>query len=159
MSDALLVTLVLLPVALTFLLKSSGAAGFLALCGGFAVIALSGSDIQHLVGKTKITSLTSNDVDLLLLIAPLLMTLLLTFKGAGGKSQRWLQLIPALCAGGLLATVAAPMFNDALNINIADSPFWKDVQNFQSYIVSIGLLASLLLIWSGSSRLHTKKHK
>ncbi len=159
MSDALLATLVFLPVVLVFLLKSNGAAGFLALCGGFAVITLSGSDIQHLVGKTKITSLTSNDVDMIFLIAPLLLTLLLTFKAVGGKNQRLFQLIPALCAGGLLAVVAAPMFNDALNINIADSPIWKHLQNIQSYIVAVGLLTSLLLIWASGSRLPAKRHK
>ena len=161
MADALLATLVLLPAVLTLILKSNAAVSFLALCGGFAVITLSGSDIEHLIGKTKITSLTSNDVSLILLIVPLLLTLLLTYKAAPGNKQRLLQAIPALCAGGLLAAVAAPMFSDSLNTNLPDSQFWKELQNAQSYIVGAGLLASLLLIWSASfinSRPH-KKHK
>lgn len=161
MADALLATLVLLPAVLTLILKSNAAVSFLALCGGFAVITLSGSDIEHLIGKTKITSLTSNDVSLILLIVPLLLTLLLTYKGASGNKQRLLQAIPALCAGSLLAAVAAPMFSDSLNTNLPDSQFWKELQNAQSYIVGAGLLASLLLIWSASfinSKPH-KKHK
>src|SRR5581483_4454574 len=98
MADALLATLILLPAVLTFLLKSNAATAFLALCGGFAVITLSSSDIQHLIGKTKITSLTSNDVSLILLLVPLFLTLLLTFRNAVGGKRRLLQLIPALCA-------------------------------------------------------------
>jgi hypothetical protein len=43
MSDALLATLILLPAVLAFFLKSNAALGFLALCGGFAAITLSGS--------------------------------------------------------------------------------------------------------------------
>lgn len=162
MADALLATLVLLPVVITFLLKSNAAVSFLALCGGFAVITLSGGDIQHLIGKTKITSLTSNDVSLILLLVPLLLTLLLTYKNVAGGSRRLLQLVPALCAGGLLAAVAAPMFSDSLNTNLSGSEFWKELENIQSYIVSAGLLVSLLLIWSGgfaSTKPHAKKHK
>ncbi|MBX4188501.1 hypothetical protein KW792_00165 [Candidatus Saccharibacteria bacterium] len=162
MTDALLATLILVPLVLTFFLKSNAALGFLALCGGFAAITLSGSDIEHLVGQTKITSLTSNDVDLLLLAVPLLLTLFFTFGSSGGKNQRWLQLLPALCAGGLLAVVAVPMISDLLNTNYNDSQVWKQLQNAQSYVVGVGLLSSLLLVWSNGLRhakSHRKKHK
>lgn len=162
MADALLATLILLPAVLTFFLKSNAALGFLALCGGFAAITLSGSDIEHLVGQTKLTSLTSNSVDLVLLLAPLLLTLLLTLKAAASKNQALMQIVPALCAGGLLAVVAAPMFSDSLNIDITTSPFWKDLQNIESYIVGAGLLSSLLLVWAGGlghAKSHAKKHK
>lgn len=158
MANALLAILVLLPTTLAYLLKSNAAVSFLALCGGFAAITLSGSDIEHLVGKTRITSLTSNDVSLILLIAPLLLTLLLTYRFVHGKRSRLFQLIPALCAGGLLAVVAAPMFSDSLNTNLSDSRFWRDMQNIQTYIVGLGLLSSLLLIWSKGLDLRRKKH-
>ena len=162
MADALLATLILLPAVLAFFLKSNAALGFLALCGGFAAITLSGSDIQHLVGQTKITSLTSNDVDLALLAAPLFLTLLFTYGSGGAKNQRFAQLVPALLAGGLLAVVAAPMFNQILNVDITQSPIWKDLQKIESYIVGIGLLASLLLVWAGGfshAKAHSKKHR
>jgi hypothetical protein len=162
MAEALLLTLILLPAVLSFILKSNAALGFLALCGGFAVITLSGSDIQHLIGQTKITSLTSNDIDLILLTVPLILTLLFTIKAVSGKRMRFVHVIPALCDGGLLAIVAAPMFSDALNINIRSSEIWKNLQDFQSYVVSIGLLSSLFLIWASGfthAKSHRKKHK
>jgi hypothetical protein len=162
MSDALLATLILLPAVLAFFLKSNAALGFLALCGGFAAITLSGSDIEHLVGQTKITSLTSNDVDLVLLAGPLLLTLLFSLGASGAKNQRLLQIAPALLAGALLAVIAGPMFNSTLNVDITQSPLWKDLQNIESYIVGVGLLISLLLIWAGGfshAKSHRKKHK
>lgn len=160
MANILLAVLILLPAILAFLLKSNAALGFLALCGGFATITLSGSDIEHLVGQTKITSLTSNNVDLALLAVPLLLTLLLSYKYAASKNSRYFSVIPALCAGGLLAIVAAPMFSSALQINVTDSKFWQDLKEIQSYVVAIGFLASLLLVWSGGLKhSHSKKHK
>ena len=162
MSEVFLAVLILLPAVLTYLLKSNAATSFLALCGGFSVITLSGSDIEHLIGHTRITSLTSNNVDLALLLIPLLFTLLLTYKSIHSKNGRYFSIIPALCAGGLLAIVAAPMFSDSLGVDITSSSFWHDLQNIQSYVVGIGLLSSLLLLWSGSfsrGKAHSKKHK
>jgi hypothetical protein len=128
------------------------------LCGGFTVITLSGSDIEHLFGKTKITSLTSNDVDLILLIVPLLLTLFFTINSAVGKKQRLLSIVPALCGGALLAVIAAPMFDQALNVSFSQVSTWQTMQDIQSYIIGIGLLFSLLLIWS-SGFIHAKKHR
>jgi hypothetical protein len=162
MSEALLAVLVFLPAVLTYLLKSNAALSFLALCGGYSVITLSGSDIQHLFGKTKITSLTSNNIDLFLLLAPLLLTLLLTFRAVPSGRMRVIHLIPALCAGGLLAAVAGPMLSSIASSDISHLTAWKDLQNIQSWIVGAGLLSSLLIIWSSgftSAKSHSKKHK
>jgi len=158
MPEALLATLVLLPVIMAFFFKSNAALSFLALCGGFTVITLSSSDIDHLFGKTRITSLTSNDVDLILLVLPLLLTLLFTFKSVQITRTRVLHMIPALCAGTLLAIVAAPMFDEALNTSFVNIQAWKTMQDIQAYVIAIGLLFSLLLIW-GSGFSHAKSHK
>jgi hypothetical protein len=160
MADTLLAVLILLPAVLAFLLKSNAALGFLALCGGFATITLSGSDIEQLVGQTRITSLTSNNVDLALLTVPLLLTLLLSYKSVSSKNSRYFSVVPALCAGGLLAIVAAPMFSTALQVSVTNSKFWQDLKDLQAYVVAIGFLASLLLMWSGGLKHgHSKKHK
>ena len=159
MTEVFLVILVLLPVVLTFLLKSNAAVSFLALCGGFTLLTLSGSDIQQLVGKTRITSLTSNNVDLTLLALPLLLTLILTYRSVSSKRKRYLQLIPALAAGALLAIVAGPMLSSALSTDVARTAFWKDMHRAQTYIVAAGLLISLGMIWSGGLGHHSKKHK
>jgi hypothetical protein len=161
MTDVFLVALILLPMVLAYFLKSNASTAFLALCGGFTVLTLSGSDIEQLVGKTRITSLTSNNIDLALLAVPLLVTLLLTYRSVTSKNKRYFQTAPALCSGALLAIVAGPMLSDSLAINFSDSPLWKDLQNAQTYIVAIGLLSSLILTWSGhvGHSHHSKKHK
>jgi hypothetical protein len=162
MAEALLAVLIFLPAALVFLLRSDAALAFLSLCGGFAVITLSGSDIEHLVGQTKITSLTSNDVDLILLLAPALLTLIFTFRAVSSKRLRFVHLLPALAAGALLAIIAGPMMSSVVGSDVSKLTIWKDLKNAQSYIVSVGLVISLLLIWSGGfmhAKSHGKKHK
>jgi|GEM_PF-682128 len=164
MTEALLATLLFLPAVISYFLKSNAAVSFLALCGGLAVSTLSGSDIQHLFGKTKITSLTSDDVSLLLLAVPLVLSLLFTFKSVNSRGLKLVHIVPAICAGGLLAAVSAPTFSQALNINLAHSTIWKDLRSAQSFVVGLGLLVSLLLVWSGGfnhsgSHSHSKKHK
>lgn len=158
MPQALLVTLILLPAVLAFLLKSNAAVSFLALCGGFTLFTLSGSEIEQLVGQTKITSLTSNNVDLALLAIPLVITLIFTARSITSKKRRFLEIVPALCAGGLLAVVAAPMFSDALSVNFSDLQVWKQLHAAQTYIVATGLVASLLLIWTSGFN-HKGQHK
>jgi hypothetical protein len=162
MAEALLVVLIFLPAALTFILKSDAALAFLSLCGGFAVITLSGSDIEHLVGQTKITSLTSNDVDLILLLAPTLLTLIFTFRAVSSQRLRFVQLLPALAAGVLLAVIAGPMMSSTVGSDITKMTIWRDLKDAQSYIVGAGLLLSLLLIWTGGflhAKSHGRKHK
>lgn len=162
MAEILLAILVFLPAVLTYLLKSNAALGFLALCGGFTAITLSGSDIEHLFGKTKITSLTSNDVDLILLLAPLLLTLLLTFRAVAAQKMRLAHLLPAICAGCLIAIVAGPMLSSLVNSDISGLAAWKDLQNAESWIVGVGLLSSLFLIWTSGfkrAKSHSKKHR
>jgi hypothetical protein len=162
MSEALLAVLILLPAVITFLLRSNAALAFLAMCGGYAAASLSGSNIQHLVDQTKITSLTSNNVELSLLALPLLLTLLFSFRSAGTTAARVIALIPALCAGGLLAAIAAPTFSDIVSTNIIDTAAWKELKNIQSFIIGAGLLSSLLIVWAGGlshGHTHGKKHK
>lgn len=160
MDTILFIVIIFVPVALAYFLRSNGALAFLALCGGFTAMTLSGSDIQQIVDKTRITSLSSSNVDLGLLIIPLLLTLLLTPKSAPTKSLwKALHIACAVLAGGLLAIVAAPMFGNILNIDYSSSTIWKDLVRAQSYIIGIGLLLSLLLIWLNSPKGASKKHK
>ena len=160
MDSALIVVLILLPAALAYFLRSNGALGFLALCGGYTAMTLSGSDIEQLVGKTRVTSLSSSNIDLALLIAPLLLTLLFTHKSASLQpAWKAMHAVCALLAGGMLAIVAGPMLSGILNISYSDSVIWKNLQAGQSYIIGIGLLLSLLLIWLNSPKPFGKKHK
>lgn len=159
MDNLILAVAILLPLSLAYFLRSNGAASFLTLSGGFTLMTLSGGDLEQLVGKVRITSLSSSNLDLALLGLPLLLTLLLTHKSAPSSGmRRWLHAVCALLAGALLALLTAPMASDVFNTSYSASVVWKDLQKFQSTIVGVGFILSLLLVWFKGSKKSEKKH-
>ncbi|HEU5005226.1 MAG TPA: hypothetical protein VFT49_04030 [Candidatus Saccharimonadales bacterium] len=154
MPDIALAVLILVPAAITFFLKSNAALSYLALCAGFVLSTSVIGDLKHLLSETNL-SVTSDTLALVLLIAPYLLTLLVTRKVHEKGLFLYLNLIIALLGGGLLALSAGPLFGSSSNFDIVDSKFWTQLSNYQAAIIGAGAGLSLLMIWSGR---HHKKH-
>lgn len=157
MGDILLAVLVLGPLAITFLLKSNAALGFLVLCTGFVLSTSVIGDLKQLLSQLNLST-TSSTIGILLLIIPLLLTLILTRGSAGKGFKFWLQIAVALCAGGLLVLSVGPILSSLSQFDVTISSFWTDLQKIQSEVIGIGALISLLLIWFVDLRRYSK-HK
>ncbi len=155
MSDVLLAIFLFGPLAITYLLKSNAALGFLSLCAGIVLSEFVAGDVQGLLQHFNYW-LDVSRLGLILLILPPLATLILARHNLGKFPKSLAQLLAALALGGLLALEAMPMLN-SINYNFASSTLWSDIQNLQSYIIGIGAVDSLLLVWLGSFK-HYKKH-
>lgn len=155
MADIVLASLVLGPVVITYFLKSNAALGFLALCVGFVLSTSVIGDLKHLLSETNL-SVTNDTLAVVLVLGPYLITLLLARKAAHKGVASFLQLLAALAGGGLLALTVGPLLNSS-NVNVYDSSFWEQLQNYQAAIIGIGALVSLIPVWSGGFR-HSKKH-
>lgn len=154
MPDVVLAVLIFGPLALAYFLKSNAALAFLALCAGFVLITLASADAARLLNDTGIISLSRTAVSLILLVAPLILTLMLTRKSFSGHSKFILQIVPGLCAGGLLALIVVPLLSQSLHADFANSTFWNSLQKIQPEIVAVGVLSSLLMIWAGGLKRH-----
>jgi hypothetical protein len=97
-------------------------------------------------------------VELVLLIAPSVITLLLTRKSVAKRSKYYFQAVAALCAGGLLALAAVPLLTDTMQTSFSASDIWVNLQKVQASVVGVGALCSLLLIWFTSKK-HSKSKK
>ncbi len=157
MAVVVLALLVFGPAVLVWLLRANGALTFLSLATGYTVLNYSIADINRLFGQLH-TSVNSSLVSLGVLVLPTALTLLLTHH-ATPRSKRLMHLAPALAAGGLLALTAVPLLTDATTANFYSSSLWGDLQRYQSSIVGIGALVSLLLIWLEASKKSGKKSK
>lgn len=158
MADISLAVLVFGSLAITFLLKSNAALSFLALCAGFVVSTSAIGDLKHLLSEANL-SVTDSTLATILIVAPLLVTLLLTRHTHTRGIKFWLQLVVALCAGGLLALSLGPVLATSGQFDITNSRFWGNLQNIQSWVIGGGTLLSLLLIWSKSlKKKSSKKH-
>lgn len=159
MADFLLAFMIFAPLVLTFFLKSNGAYLFLSVCAGFVLVTYTANSLKSLLDSLGLTTLNSDNLGLILLLAPPVITLLLGRKAFHGPSKIVLYLIPALCAGGLLALTAAPLMANTAGVSLGDSKFWSELQEIEAGIVGAGALFSLVIVWFGGVSRLGKKHK
>ncbi len=157
MTDVLLGLLILGPAVITFLLRSHAALGFLVLCTGFVLSTSVIGDLKQLLSQADL-SVTESTLALVLLIAPLVITLLFVRGPKKNSFKFWLQIAVALCAGGLLALSVGPIISTSTNMGLSNSPIWEVLTDIQSLVIGIGAALSLMLIWSAAINHKSKKH-
>lgn len=158
MSDVLLASMILGPLALTFFLKSNAALGFLTVCLSFVLSTSVIGDLENLLSQLNLST-TSSMISIILLTLPLVLTMLLT-RGSAGKDIKFgLQLLCAFCAGGLLALSVGPVLASSTEFDVTTSSLWDQLIKVQSIVIGAGALASLLLIWFGGLKKFGKHHK
>lgn len=147
MTDVILAAIIVVPALVTFFLRSDAALSFLALCAGFVLSTSVVGGLKELLNQMDL-SVTDTTLALVLIITPLVLTLLLT-RGASRKGVKsWLQIIAALGAGGLLALSVGPLVGSSQEFDLLDSKLWDSLQEYQSLIIGVGALVSLILVWS-----------
>ena len=156
MTDVLLGALILVPVLLTFMLKSDAALGFLALSTGFVLSTSVIGDLKELLNQMNL-SVTDTTIALVLISTPLVLTLLLTRKAHSMGLMLGFSLVAALAAGGLLALSVVPLIGDSAQFNLSKSEIWPQLQSAQAAIIGVGGLLSLLLVWTSHIRKHSSK--
>jgi|SRR5581483_3253287 len=160
MAEVILIALIAAPLLLTFLLGSNAALSFLVLCTGFTAATYASGSTQHWLDHLSASGqvLSTSAVSAIMIAAPLLITLLLTRKHTP-RQKFYIQVIPALAAGGLLALALSPLLSDWLNVDFKSVSFWKQMQNQEAIIVGVGALFSLLIVWFAHGKKAGKKHK
>lgn len=156
MANILLAALLLGPFALTLILKSNAALGFLVLCTSFVLNTSVIGDLKNLLSQLNLST-TSTTLAIVLLAVPLVITMLLTRRSSRKGLKPLIHLVIALCAGGLLALSIVPILSSSLQSDLISSSFWSNLQKIQSEIIGIGALLSLLLIWFSSGKHHKLK--
>lgn len=160
MAEIILFALVLSPLVLAYILRSNAALGFLALCTGFTAATYASGSTQHWLDHLSTSGqlLSDNAVNLLMIVLPIALTLLLTRKHI--KRRRfYLQIVPALASGGLLAVSIAPLLSDWINVDVTSVNFWSQLEQRQAVIVGVGALVSLFLVWMTTSKHSSKRSK
>ena len=157
MADVVLGVMVLGPVMLTYLLKSNAALGFLTVCVSFVLSTSVIGDLKNLLSQLNLST-TSSTVSIVILILPLVLTLLLTRRSAGKGIKFGLQLVAAICHGGLLALSVGPVLGSSTQFDVTASSFWTQLIKIQSVVIGAGALSSLFLIWFGGLS-RSGKHK
>jgi|SRR3989344_4438139 len=146
MIDVVLASLILGPAAITYLLRSNAALGFLALCTGFVLSISVIGDLKQLLSEINL-SIAQSTLGLILLFVPLFITLLLARGSKRSGLTFWLQLVVALCAGGFLVLSVAPILASSSEFDLSKSNFYDQLEKVQSLVIGLGAALSLMLIW------------
>lgn len=157
MTDVILGALILAPVAITYILKSNAAMGFLALCTSFVLSTSAVGDLKQLLNQMDL-SVTETTLALIVLGLPLLLTLLLVRSSNSRGVYFILQLLAGLASGGLLALSVGPLLGITPEFDLGTSQIWDRLQNLQAVVIGAGALLSFMLIWLGGFKPHKKKH-
>ena len=160
MAEIILALLIATPLILTYFLRCDAALGFLALCTGFTAATYASGSTQHWLDHLASSGqlLSTNAINFIMIVVPLLVTLLITRKHILRK-RFYLEVIPAIASGGLLALTVAPLLSDWVNVNFDRVSFWDQLQKQEAIIVGIGALFSLVAVWITDFKVHSKKKK
>lgn len=158
MADILLGAMILGPLLLTYLLKSNAALAFFSLCASEILILYTVNDASQLFDQLSYTAPSSDLLNLGILFIPLILTLLLTRRSVMSGGKFLMHALPALCAGALLALLAAPLLSGTIQADFSNSQIWTNLIRIQAWVIGAGALSSLLLIWFGGLKRYSK-HK
>jgi len=158
MSDGILIALVVVPIILCFFLRVNAALVFLSLCVGDVLVRFVGSDAMSIVSGSGSSAPTNASVVRLgLLVAPAVLTMIVMIKTV--KSQmKFMNILPAIGAGFLLALLAVPQLPTKLSRQIIDSGLWGQFQSYQSAIVAGSTLICMLFLWMQRPKSRDDKH-
>lgn len=163
--EVIIIGLLAVPVVLLFLLKVNAALVFLSLCLGDVLVQFAGHDAASIIaGASTSAYATTSTIQLGLLLAPVILTILFMLGTVHGQSKRILNLLPAIGVGLLTLLLVVPLLPPGLHYNIVHSSLWQNIQTYESGIVALSTLICLIFLLLSRPKhhgddKHGKKHK
>lgn len=146
---AVLGALALLPMLIIVLLRVNGAVAFMSLCLGSVLVTYTSSDVDTVFtsfANKKDVLATNQWVQLALLVAPFLLTILFTRGHVRGGFKNILNVLPALATGLLCALLVVPLLSAGLQRQIHHLNEWHQLSNAQTGVILAGAVFSLVFL-------------
>lgn len=163
--ELILGAVVVVPVVLLMFLRVNAALVFMSLCLGSVLVQFVGSDPDSVTSWISVTQGASNvNIDdatlkLILLLAPVVLTVLFMIKTVKGTPKLILNVFPAIGVGMLGALLVVPLLSGDISQDIIDSSLWGEVLKLQNVIVGVTALVCLLVLWMQRPKSGGDKHK
>lgn len=147
MPDAILIALFAVPLLLLVVLRVNATMVYLSLClGAILVQFVADSATAVVAGAGSRASATSAYIDLVLLVAPAVLTMLFMIRTVK-HSRRFLNVLPALGVGALALLLVVPRLPVNLSNQIQQGQLWAQLQSLRPTIVIISTVICLLFLW------------
>ncbi|HEY4160876.1 MAG TPA: hypothetical protein VGM08_02320 [Candidatus Saccharimonadales bacterium] len=163
----ILAAIAALPALAILLLRVNGAIAFMSLCLGSVLVTYTSGDVDTVFTSiaNKGVLATNQWVQLALLVAPFLLTVLFT-RGSVKGAKNAVNLLPALSTGLLCALLVVPLLPAATQRQIQHLSLWHQLSDAQTAVILAGAVFSLVFLLFTHRRHHgeeegkgKKKHR
>jgi len=146
---ALLIALALPAVVFT-VLRINAAMVFLSLCLGAVLVQYVASEAVDMLKlfAPKAGNVTISMMQLILLLAPAVVTCVVTLFSVKGRVRSLLNALPAIAASGLVVLLSVPLLAPGLRLSVQSQRTWTYVSKSEALVVGIGALISLVFLWA-----------
>lgn len=153
----LLVALVA-PIVLLTVLRINAVLVFLSLCLGEVLVHYVAGNANSLITlfAPKISPALLNVLQVILLLAPVVLTSVFMIRTVHGKAKIVLNILPAAGVGLLGVLLAVPLLPSGQRFGIESQDLWVQLTKLQALIVGLSALVGLLFLWSQRRRLGAK---
>lgn len=161
-NDLTLIVALAVPALVIVLLRSNAAMVFLSLCLGAVLVeyvAPSADELMHIVSR-RAGEVSNSVVSLMLLLAPAVVTCVVTLLSIHGRMRNVFNVLPAIAASMLAALLAIPVLPAHVAAQLQQSEVWDVLSKSEALVVGVGALISLFFLWSQRRNFkhHDKKH-
>lgn len=164
--EVIIIGIIVLPIVLLFLLRVNAALVFLSLCLGAVLVQFAGHDAATIIAGAAINAhATTSTVELALLFAPVILTILFMLKTVRGKSKRIFNVLPSIGVGLLALLLAVPLLPPSAKQAVMQDHLWQMVASLQSGVVALSTFICLIFLLlmrpkhAPAEEKHAKHHK
>lgn len=151
------------PVVLFTVLRINAALVFLSLCLGAVLVEYVAGEANSLITlfSEQAGTVSASTMQLTLLLAPAIVTCVVTVLSLHGRLKVLLNILPALAASSLALLLVVPLLPTGLRFELETQEVWRHLVKAQALVVGVGALASLFFLWMqrGSFKQHDKRRK
>ena len=151
------------PVLVLTLLRINAALVFLSLCLGAVLVEYVAGEANSLITlfSEQAGTVSASSMQLVLLLAPAVVTCVVTVFSVHGKLKTILNILPALAASALALLLVVPLLPNGLRFELEMQEVWRHLVKAQALVVGLGAIISLVFLWlqRGSFKHHDKRRK
>lgn len=159
---AILVALTVPTIAIA-VLRINAAMMFLSVCLGAVLVQYVGPQANELIRLfvPRAGSVSASTLNLILLLAPVAMTGVVTVFSVHGRMRVLVNLLPAVACASLVVLLAVPMLPANVSFAFTDEKIWNILSKSEALVIGAGGVMSLFFLWTQrrNFRQHDKRRR
>lgn len=155
--DITLLVLLAAPVAILVVLKVNAALVFLSACLGAVLLRFIGDEAARFA-ELFLPFLNGDNLKLAIMLLPVILSVIF-LRGTVRGGRHFTNILPVIGTAFLLVLLGVPLLPADLANSVTASFAWEKLSQFQTLVIAVSALVSLLFIWSQHRKPSSKHSK